>query len=179
MRKLETQESKNRKDKRNRLIIGVILIGLMLLSTAGYAFFSSGYDSNSQTGTGDQQFNGGYWIKNKGDLAFYFSTSQEATKGVKVDITKSLVDYQGQEVFVDADDIYMTELQLNLARYTERLQGACYGNCTKDLPEKTCNDNLIVVKSAPSNRVYQEQNCIFIEGDLTAMDAFLYKILDF
>ena len=70
------------------------------------------------------------------------------------------------------------EISLSLGRYTGRIQEACYGKCDKDLPEKDCTQNLIVWKDSAENKVYSQGKCVFIEGDLRAVDAFLYKIFE-
>jgi hypothetical protein len=35
---------------------------------------------------------------------------------------------------------------------------------------------MIVWQKGAENKVYQKDNCVFIEGDMKAADAFLYKI---
>ena len=67
----------------------------------------------------------------------------------------------------------------NLGRYASRIQEACYGECERDFPEKDCSENLIVFKEMEERKIYQEEKCIFIEGDLLSVDAFLYKIMGF
>ena len=41
MRKIITQEEKEKKIKRNQLIIGIVLIGLMVLSSLSFAFINN------------------------------------------------------------------------------------------------------------------------------------------
>ena len=63
--------------------------------------------------------------------------------------------------------------------YSYRIQDACYGECERDLPEKSCEEKIIVFRESQEKQIYQEGNCIFIDGDLSSVDAFLYKILGF
>src|SRR3989344_1756426 len=71
------------------------------------------------------------------------------------------------------------EIASTLGIYSQRIQLVCYGSCEQDLPEKDCSEEIIVFKDSQENKVYQEENCIFIEGDIKAVDAFLYKILGY
>ena len=41
MRKILTKEKKEKKESRNKLIIGLVLVAIMVISTAGFAFFSA------------------------------------------------------------------------------------------------------------------------------------------
>ena len=66
-----------------------------------------------------------------------------------------------------------------LGPFVSRIQEACYGPCEEDLPEKSCEDNLIVVKESEESKIYQEENCIFIEGGTGAIDAFFYRLFEF
>jgi len=54
----------------------------------------------------------------------------------------------------------------------------CYD---KTLPTKDCNDNLIIVKNSTINKIYEKNNCVYIEGNqkdlLTLTDEFLLKII--
>jgi len=63
-----------------------------------------------------------------------------------------------------------------LNAYASRVQEACYGKCDKNLPEKSCNDSLIVFRQNDSEKISQSDNCIFIEGNLRDADAFIYKL---
>ena len=96
-------------------------------------------------------------------------------------VYKSVRDYAGKQLYVASDNnAVLQEIGLNLGNYVPRVHRACLGVCEDNLPEKSCDgeDNLIVWNSDASvGGVYQEQNCIFIDGDLRAVDAFLYKIL--
>lgn len=51
-------------------------------------------------------------------------------------------------------------------------------SCGGDLPVKDCSQNLIVFVQGNETRVYSEESCVFIVGDvLRGSDAFLYKLL--
>ena len=46
MKKIITQEQKEKKNKRNQIILGGILIFLMVVSTAGFSLINSGSYNN-------------------------------------------------------------------------------------------------------------------------------------
>ena len=96
---------------------------------------------------------------------------------IRDSINFDIEDYYRKVVYVASDNKgAMYEIGQNLGKYTERMQEACYGNCSENLPEKNCSDLLIVFDESIERKVYQEENCVFIEGDLKAVDAFLWRI---
>lgn len=179
MRKIESKELSDARSKRRTRILTFILLGMLILSSAGYAFFSNPDDAGDQQDSPYGVRNlGGVWGLQYGERAHYFLTSPETAKDVLIDMQKSLGDYAGTTVYVAAENKgILNEIASNLQPYTSRLQEACYGNCTaNDLPEKDCSSNLIIWVESSQKRVYQNQNCIFIEGDMSAADAFLYRL---
>jgi len=183
MRKIKNRTEIEKSQRKTKILVGIVLIGLMFVSTVGYAFFSGGDSSNTnheanQSGQGD--YIGGKWVYHIGDKQFAFTNYVGLAANVPVDFNISLGDYQTSPVFIVSDNnLISSEIFQNLNGYFPRIQEACYGHCDKDLPEKKCNENLIVYKESNESRVYQKENCVFIEGDLVAVDAFLYKILGF
>lgn len=182
MRRIELPEIIEKRKRRNRLIVGIILIALMVLSTAGYALLSgsSGSPEEEQTSNGELVYNGQYWLAEKGGKQLAFSSSLEEVQGVPVSIRLSAESYSGSSVYIDSADSYsLNELGNNLYGIAGRVQEACYGNCNKNLPEKNCTEHLIVVRPAEKESVYQQDNCVFIDGGIVAVDAFLYRIFGF
>lgn len=182
MRKIETKEKSERTARRNKLIVGIVLIFLMVFSSLGYAFFSS---SSSETVEESEFVNGQYvnglWIYQNGGEQFGFVSYIDLAAQVNVSLDTGLESYAGKSLYIDSGDnpLIAQEIAQNIGRYASRVQEACYGECERDLPEKTCDDNLIVFRDSQNKRVYQERGCVFIEGDMAAVDAFLYRILGF
>ena len=84
--------------------------------------------------------------------------------------------YAGSTVYVVSENqAVFFEISATMGRFL-RVQEACYGPCEEDLPEKNCTDNLIIWQDSPENKVYQEENCVFIDGDMRTVDAFLYDL---
>jgi hypothetical protein len=179
MRKIETGEQIERRRKRNAKIGGIIMLLILVISSAGYAFISSdsetgGNKSGGVYGVGDR------WALDVNGGTLYFSHSLENVSDIIVDTSFSLNDYYQKPLYVVSDNPIITnEVGLSLGKYVIRMQNACYENCTSDLPEKNCSDNLIVYNPKIENKVYQKDNCIFIDGDLRAVDAFLYRIVGY
>jgi len=99
-------------------------------------------------------------------------------ENIPVDISLTPESYLGGNIYIESDNQgILQELASTIGSFS-RLQEACYGKCEENLPEKTCDDNLIVWKESAENKVYQENNCVFIEGDISAADAFIYKLFN-
>lgn len=181
MKKIRSKEFIAKKQRRNQFIVGGVMVFLMLFSTAGYALFNG--ESKDKGQHGDEEgnkghFDGNYWIIEQGSEKYYFSKSLGEVENISVDVDVNLGNYLGAPLFIASDvDFVTNEIATNLNRYALRLQKACYKSCEEDLPEKNCTENLIVWKDSENNRVYQNESCVFIEGDIRAVDAFLYQIL--
>ena len=180
MEGIRTQSDRDKSEKRKKLIVGGILIFLMLFSTAGFAL--NGIYGNGDQVSGDlnEPYNNGqYWVYPIEGEEFYFVNKLDEVKDVNLNFEKKLGDYAGINLYVDSENfLVLQELSINLGRYVGRFQEACYGSCERDLPEKECSENLIVFRENEESKVSQEENCIFIEGDLKTVDAFIYRILN-
>lgn len=184
MERIKTQEEIDRTNRRNRLAVGIVLIFLMVSSSLGYAFFSSS-GSSTEPDAGSKRIYGefisGRWVYETDEGQFGFLNYIDLAKKTDVSVQKTLQDYMNKPLYIDSggNTQVIEEISLNLGRYVPRLNEACYSECDSNLPEKTCADNLIVFREMENMRVYQQENCIFIEGNMAAADAFLYKILGF
>lgn len=182
MRKIGSERELEKRKKRNMTIISLFILAVLVVSTAGYAFISRP-DDGSNTGTsnaeGTVRYTGSLWAVTINGVELLFTNSPEEVENVSVEGDYSLVKYSGASVYlVSGNTAVKNEIATTLGRYTAKMQEACYGECTEDLPEKDCSSNLIVWADSSQNRVYQQENCVFIEGDLRAVDAFLYKTFE-
>ena len=192
MRRLNSKTDSDKKRKRNAYIVGGIFILIIILSTLGYAFSSSGGSSPS-TSTDNIKYNNiefsytnGYWTSNINDVNYIFRFNPKQTQSVVYEKTplNPLNDYLNKPLYYSTeDDIALTDIATNLNPYVQRLQEACFdeSNCTDDLIVKTCSDNFIIIKVSDTNSIKQEQNCLYIEGkseDLAMLsDEALFNIL--
>jgi len=115
---------------------------------------------------------------------FSFSENPEEVESLKkeVNLTKVLSNYAGKVLYVLSEDYsQFNEISRNLNPFVLRIQEACIEGekCVdENLPTKTCEDNLIIIKEAESNKIYENKNCVYIEGkigDLSKLiDEFLF-----
>lgn len=175
LRKIETKDESERKRKRNTLIASIIMISILVFSTAGY--FSMDGDESETVSNETVRNVGDYWVANYGEEILRFTNSPDSAKNVSVGFVNGINSYSGKPMYISSDsEIVSYEIGSNLGRYASRVQLACYGVCDRDLPEKNCTDNLIVFNQSEQNKVRQEDKCVFIDGDMRAVDAFLYRI---
>ena len=176
IRKIESEAEIEARRKRRNMYFTVFMLFILLVSTAGYAFLSGDKTTqNSAGGAGSEENAQSISI---GGEKVYLTMPRESVKNVSVDeITRDLNFYGGEPVYVVSDSQAVTyELFSSVGRIAGKIQSACYGNCSENLPEKNCDSKLIVWNSSAENKVYQIDNCIFIDGDLRAVDAFIYKL---
>jgi hypothetical protein len=192
IQKLLTKEEKKKRNQRNQLIVGIILIGIMILSTLGYALNS---DTNSESSTEIVDYNGvkftkssDYWYFNYQNNEFMTRYSPKEIEDIKFSSFITLQNYANKPLYFvgnSGDSVY--EISRNIdSRFVMRSQMACISslNCTEDLPIKNCSDNVIIIREPSANekeRIYQENNCVFIiskaENQTRFADVFLYKTL--
>lgn len=175
MRKIESAKEAEDKKKNRGRYFAIVMLVILLGSTAGYAFLSNPAEKAAK---GQEALLAEEGVKIGGSYIKLMSTKNE-TKDIDVEVSATLGDYSGKKVYVSADNQgVLYELGATIGQYASSMQEACYGNCTQNLPEKTCSDLLIVWKQSQENRVYQKDNCVFIEGDTRAVDALIYRIFE-
>src|SRR3989344_2176004 len=182
MNKIRSLDEIARGEQRRKKIGGIVIITLLLLSTIGFALSIVGFGSNNST-PGDVQgfsFNGQYWVYTAGSQKYYFTNHVNEVNLSLVNINKTLTSFSNKQIYVDAiNNIELQELYNGLGTHATKINEACYGKCTRDLPEKSCLsiEPLIVIRQNEIESVTEQDNCIFIEGNLKTIDAFLYKVL--
>ena len=194
MKKIITREIKHKKEKRNKIIIGLILVSLMILSTAGYAFFSG---SKSETAEKKVEYNGiefileesGLWSFEIQNFQFLTQYNPEETENISVPIFLNINDYANKPLFFAGEDTTARqEIARTFQKFASRMQDACVVNyeelsaCKEDLPIKNCSqDNIIFIKDSEFIETRQEVNCVLISAPYAEQtrvaDAFLFKIL--
>ncbi|MEM3091092.1 MAG: hypothetical protein QXD05_00885 [Candidatus Pacearchaeota archaeon] len=191
MKKLVSKEEKERKRKRNQIIVGVVLAFLMILSTLGFALQNSlGNMGNTQTTDfGDKVvYNGfefsyvnGFWVL--GNYVFRYNPKE--VQPINTNNLRDATYYQGLPLYIYSEnEDAKTEIYVNMINIALRIQEACpiNTNCSgTDIPVKTCTSNFIIIKESDTNLIKQEDNCVYIEGKkddiVKVSDEFLFKIL--
>ena len=191
MRKISTKEIKEKKETRSRMIIGIILVSIMILSTAGYSFFSGSQDETKKI-----RYNGIEFVK--GDIGWEFEIqgnkfltqyNPEETENITVPVYMTLGSYSAKPLYFVGENSGKQEIARNLAGYASRvLLDVCieeedYKRCDdENLPIKNCSqENIIITGNSENVEIKQNENCIFIfapyQEQTRTADAFLFGVL--
>ena len=185
MKKIIIREERERKERKNRTILGIILVGIMVLSSAGYAIYNTEKDDIEKINYKGTEFNlkqDNLWhftFENKEFSTFY---NPEQTENIISDNLNLNKFYGGILYFSqDSDTEGINEIFKNIGMFFSRIQEACIEECKEDLPVKNCSDNIILIREASENLIKQEDNCVYILANKTetikASDAFIFKFL--
>lgn len=188
MRKIFSKEEEAKRTRRNQFLIGGAMILVMLASVLGYAF------GRDQTANSSEKiiYNGleftkqsGFWNVVLGGYQFSFKYNPKEAEKVSSSLNL-LGSYSGKPLYLLIEN---TEAGLEIYRnlfyqnqIVERIQDACLTGekCDKNSPVKTCESNFIIIKESDNNAIRQQQNCVFIEGNMSNLtelsDGFLFKI---
>ena len=192
MKKLMTRESRKKKDKKNQLIIGIVLISLMLFSMLGYAF--GGRDTKEENlkkvehnGIEFIQDNSDYWYFNIQGNDFVTKYNPKEVQDISFFSSLSFGNYVNKPLYIISEfQEPNSEIIRNLDRFILRDQPACLDeDCGEDFPIKNCSvDNVIIINKpfeGESETIYQNENCVFIVADTINQtryaDVFLFNVL--
>ena len=193
IRKIISEEERERIKKRNLRIMSIILAAIMLFSSLGYFasdLFTAKTPSIDYNGLKFTQTEYGTWAFSANDKNFETKFNPEQTKDVSNILIKNLQDYYNQPLYFGADStsevssLGNAEITRNLAQFIVKAQLSCItNNCLEDNPIKNCSsDNVIIFKSSALNitRIGEDDDCVILEyspgeEELIA-DAFLFKI---
>lgn len=170
MRKIETESILEAKRKKRARYLSLLMLLILLAGTAGYAFGTSERTNDNDPISDNLN---GITINNE-KIIFSYPYSEVSNISTNIYVTRDYL--LSKKVYYVGEGQIPYELGASLGRYASGFQEACYGPCERNLPEKNCTENLIIWNKNLNNKVYQTDNCIFIEGDLRAMDAFLYSL---
>jgi hypothetical protein len=187
MKKILTRKEKEKAEKKRNLIIGIIVIGLMLVSTVGYAFFSSTSSDSQKIKYNNIDFfllEDGRWhfIINNNEFATIFNP--EEVKNITTQGDFSLDDYSNLPLYLHYENNKEIEQEIlyNLNKYFQRVNYFCFSNENCTWVEKNCSDgNLLIIKEASFSQIKKEEKCLYIyynesEG-LKVADSFIFKLL--
>lgn len=190
IKKIPNRKEEEKRRKRNQTTIGIVLVGLMVFSTFGIIMDSITNSEEVETLNykGLELINqGSYYQLIVGESSFYFSENPNELSSLdyEMNITKTIPSYSGSPLYIDSVEYAPTqEIYQNIQFYPLRIQEACLDedDCPKpELPIKTCDDNMIIIRESTENKIYEEASCVFIEGQkedlLKLTDIFLLKIL--
>ena len=184
LRKIKTQdEISKKKKKRDQILIGTVLVVLLVVSTAGYSLISGSANktSNNRVVENGYEFysDGSGWKLLVEDQTFRFQYLPSELENISVEGNYDFEAYYQQPLYFH-NPTGASEVLVNLQRYILRYQQACLNGteCKEGLPVKDCDSNIIVFIDGEETKVYNNQSCVFIEGDaIKGADAFLYELL--
>ncbi|MCK4649927.1 hypothetical protein KAT36_01715 [Candidatus Pacearchaeota archaeon] len=207
MRRIKSVVDKESVQRRNSMIMGVVMVGILVFASLGYSLMSAdGEDENVVRELGfDFVRDGGLWKVEIAGGIFGFQYLPSEVDDIDVNLTKELGEYSGEVLYFVNPNEGVGEVLNNLGRYILRYQESCLqqdsgesrvggrgsddlGNltskgseyvCEGDLPVKDCSSNLIIFESGNETRVYGDGGCVHIVGDsIRGVDAFLYEVLN-
>ena len=180
MRQIENERLVAARAKRRQIILSVVMIVILVGSTAGYAISLISGDSTPVDQT-QPYFDGNSWIVPYARYQFAVQTSPQEARNVSITGSFSLENFRGQAVYLDSESESIKQLLGGVLSLTaQRVQEACYGSCDRiDVPERDCSSPLIVWRGSSVNRIYTNSSCVIIEGDYTSADAFVYRVLGY
>lgn len=185
MKRLKPKGSEAKKQKKNQITIGVILIIVMFGSVFGIFFGSWGDRENSKVNYNSFEFvkENNFWELEIGDFDFIFTYNPNEVREIDTEV-KYLNNYYGKVLYLSSENSGATyEIVSNLNQIYLRIQPACLNEsaCEGDIPLKTCDDNFIIIEEKNQTNIIQDNNCVFIQGpqeNLTMIsDEFLFHIL--
>ena len=179
MRKLGYQAQIERKRRTTTIIASIVMLLILVVSTAGYALLYNPSPPSQSTSEeySITQVNGQWRVVLSGN-EFYLLNSPQQVSDIPIEISSTINLFNSKTLYIDSQNpTIFNEIASNLGKFSSRVQEVCLGECERDLPEKDCSENLIVYIETEQNKVYQENNCIFIEGDIKSADALIYKLL--
>jgi len=187
MRKILSREEKDKKIKRNQIVIGIVLIGILIFGTIGYAFRNEENNNLDKIEYKNIEFikENEYWNFNIQGYSFITKYNPEEIQNISFFSSLSINDYINKPLYLVSNyEEPNFEISRNLNSFVLRMQKACLEDCAGDFPIKNCSeDNIIIIKEPEkeNEKIYQEENCIFIIADLENQtkyaDVVLFKIL--
>ncbi len=189
--RLETKAEKEKRERRNRIIVGVLMSFLLVLSILGYALFSKPENTQTRKLTYNDvvfTFDGRMWhfSLNGHNFATVFSPMNTTNISLPGNLEEIFANYTSAPLyFVTSNIDAVDELVRNLGFFIPRAQLACIQGekCEGNLPVKNCQEhNIIIIKDSPNESgVSIKQNCLIIEGSyeeqLRIADAIIFRLL--
>lgn len=184
MKKLLTREEAEKKDIRNKTILGIILVVLMVLSTAGYAFYQTGETkgnvnrvryNNSDFILGQD----GYWHFTVGGVEYATAFNPKDTENITSNVK---FNYKDKPLYFtyDSNRQATDEIARNIGRFASRIQYVCLGECKEDYAVKNCTENIISIEDVNATLIRQQGNCIHIlvnyDDSVKAADSLIFKL---
>ncbi len=181
MRKIISQQEKDKKRKRNQIILGIFLIFIMFGSVISFVLpFNTNTETNQTAERQTISYNGfefakqnDFWILNLNDSSFIFKHNPYEIKNLDFEVNPD--DFQNKVFGIYSENISAeSEIRVNLLQFFGRLNSI-------NLEPKNCEENFIIIKASQNNEIIKKANCIYISGkqeDLVKLtDEFIFRLL--
>jgi len=184
LRPLETKSVREKRERKNKIILSIIIAAIMILSVVGFTIEFSRQGIEKQ----------GDFYEHKVKLGGQEVTVRTMYLANETSEVKSsfmpYIDYFANNRFYYYADASLKESSLRLLQYISYfsfLNEACVnesiGNYTcynEELPVKDCKSNLIIFEQSNETSIAKQDSCIFIKGNRTeidkAIDRFIYDL---
>jgi len=179
MRKITSKREEEKRRRKNRFLVGGVMIFIMVFSVLGYSFQGRAItDLSSETVT----YNGfgfvnqdGFWVLdyNSIELTFFYNPKQINEIDKKL---PNLEHYSGKDLFVYSEsENAKLEIERNLGLFVKSFK--------EKLPDENCERNSIIIQESERDEgITQEGNCIYIEGErqnlIKLTDEFLFNTFE-
>jgi len=183
-----TKSEKEKIKTRNKLIIGIILIFVMIISVLGFGFMNTDSETRKEIVYNGFEFKeqNGLWVLNTQGVSFAFKYNPEEVQKIDSEV-KDISSYYRKPLYIDSkNNEAKIEIYRNFNNIAQRVQDACFSEkknecINENLPIKNCDDNLIIIKKADYSEIKQKDGCVFIyapDEDLGRVtDEFLFKVI--
>jgi hypothetical protein len=199
---IESAGAKAKREKRNKVLIGIIISAIMIASSASFAFFSQEEDSSSKQKYNNITFNknGGFWQANSKGITITTSYLPQETENITCEKCGpvNFNTFLNKEVYFSVDSLIpnsaINEIGRNLKSTAKRMQYSCLKEAEnssfcdeQDLPVKACPEDLYAsyfvfeFRQSETNatKVLYSGSCITIEAKdsmefAKAADAFIF-----
>lgn len=187
LKKIISEQERERKARRSKIVIGTLMVFLIVFSSLGYALLSR--DSSGDSGVEKVTYKGVKFIKNSGfwttslnGQALYFNYLPYELNDTLIEGDYKLEDYYNKVIYIVNYNPSSAQTISLLGGIASRVQEACLSgtNCSNnELPIKTCEDYVIYFKeNSETNKVYRDRNCVYLEGDFfKTSDKLNYEFL--
>jgi len=188
MRRILSKEEEAKRARRNQFIIGGVMILIMFASILGYSLSREETTNTEKVIYNEFEFTkqSGFWNLNKENYQFSFKYNPKETEKINPALNL-LGSYANKPLYIYSENMEATtEIYRNLFyqnRIVERVQDACINGsrCDNNYPIKNCESNFIIIKESNNTEIKQQQNCVFISGNMGNLtelsDSFLFKLI--
>jgi len=189
MKAIESKEAKEKRAKRNQLIVAVVMAAILLVSSLGYSFYSKEDTDTKRVKYGNTIFllnENGFWQTTINELDFTTRFNPSELENISIPLFISSNSYLNKPLYLVSESAQekeaVTELARSLGYFSSRMQPSCVEGrqcLIEDLPVKNCSDNIIILTEKNKTKIWKEDNCVFIESEdlVRAADAFIFKVL--